>query len=275
MVTPVSALDPTVRHWWALFDQAPAALGTVERWESGPAVFTDTQPGSIEEFHPNPTLELCLAGTIRVEKPDRRCDLGPGQALLIQPVVWHRVAPIRADALRFALGVIPEGMNLYFQARDRTWSGTVPARTCQPLLDAAVAAADPVQRRRLVADLLRALAAEPVELFHYPHALWRMVEQIWTRARLGVTVDELLAASGLSRTHAYRLFTRGYGMPPKAALTVYRLQLAEGLLALGLPVGEVARRAGFPHPDALRRAWRARGGTTPARQRALPPPAPS
>ena len=44
----------------------------------------------------------------------------------------------------------------------------------------------------------------------------------------------------------------------KAALTACRLQLAEGLLAAGLGVGEAAVRSGFPHPDALRRAWRGR-----------------
>lgn len=251
-----SALEPEIRRWWSLLDQAPQSLTGVERWTAGPAAFLDAHPGCIEEFHPTPTLELCLTGALRIEKPNQRCDLNPGQGLIIPPVVWHRVAPIRAGSLRFSIGFIPQGTLVLFHSAERQWSGLASIQPCRRLMNATLAPLPGEARRQAVARLLRALLAESVELFDYPPALWQMVRLIWTRARLGLTVEEMLAASGLSRTHAYRLFTRGYGAPPKAAITAYRLQLVEGLLASGLGVGEAARRAGFPHPDALRRAKR-------------------
>ena len=256
---------PHVRRWWGLLDDLAERLGTVHRWVRGPGVFEVNEAGSLEEFHPNPTLEICLAGTLRLEKPDDRVDLRSGDALLISQGVWHRLAPVRAGSLRFSQGFLPRCSCLSFHDPDRQWCGRVAIQPSRRLMEAALAEPDAQARRGLVRDLLANLGREPVEeqLFN-SQALWRMVELMWLRCRLGLTVDEMLAASGLSRTHAYRLFTAGYGVPPKAALELTRLQVAEGLLATGVPVAETAARCGFPSADTFRRAWRRRHGCAPS-----------
>ena len=45
-----------------------------------------------------------------------------------------------------------------------------------------------------------------------------MLHRMWSGLHRGVGVDDLVAASGLSRAQAYRVFAAGYGVAPKAAL---------------------------------------------------------
>lgn len=268
-------MDPVIRRWWSRIDSLPGRLGAVHRWERGPGIFAAAEVGCLEEFHNVPTAEICLDGSLRLEKPDARVDLQAGDALLIAAGVWHRLQPLRPGALRCALGFLPGRTLVFLQAPDRVWSGLAAIQPCQRLLAAALAEAGAAARRDRLRLLLTNLADEPVaESVFDSQAQWRMVTLLWARARLGLTVDELLAASGLSRTHAYRLFTAGYGMPPKAALEATRLQLAASLLADGAAVREVAERCGFPSADTFRRAWRRRHGRPPGAGRDADRPSP-
>lgn len=261
-------LPAHVRRWWGRVDTVADRIGTAHRWLHGPANFDTTEAGVEEEFHPDPSLELCLDGILRVEKPDGRVDLQPGDALLIAPGVWHRTAPMRPGSVRFEVGFMPRYARVYFQSADDTWCGRFAAQPSLDLITAAVAADDPEGRRVLVARLVATIANEPVtHLLFNSFAQWKMVQALWTRIRLGLTVDEMIAASGMSRTHAYRLFLAGYGLTPKRAIEAARLRLAGQLLAGGTPVAGIARRCGFPSADTFRRAWKRRHGRPPRASR--------
>lgn len=268
-------MDAVVRQWWRLVDGLAGRLGRVHRWSSGPGAFRAAYAGHLEEFHAVPTIEVCLAGTLRLEKPDACLDLQAGDLLLIAPGVWHRAAPMQPGSLRFAQGFLPTCAELLFQAADREWKGRLADEPSRRLMTAACAAGDGAALRTRVLALLRNLAQEPCEerVFDSP-ALARMVERLWSRTHLGLGVPELLEASGLSRTHAYRLFTREYGQTPKAAIDAIRFALAASLLGTGVGVGETARRCGFPGVDTFRRAWRRRHGSPPGSARGQGTPVP-
>jgi transcriptional regulator GlxA family with amidase domain len=105
-------------------------------------------------------------------------------------------------------------------------------------------------------------------------AMRAMVHRLWSGIHTGVTVADLVAASGLSRAQAYRLFRAGYGVPPKEALMQSRLWLAGSLLEAGLPLAEVAARSGFSSVATCSRAWKRAHGQAPRAfsQRRQPPP---
>lgn len=259
-----------IRRWWARVEALAARPGAIHAWQHGPASFASSQAGVLEEFHPEASVEFCLAGAIRIEKPDVRVDLQPGDALLIAPGVWHRMAPLRAGAVRLELGFMPSHARVYFQSAEDTWCGRLANEPCRALTGAALAG-DAQQRRAAVARILDAIIQAPIEhLLFDSLAQWRMVHLLWTRTRSGLTVEEMLAASGLSRTHAYRQFLAGYGLTPKRAIESTRVRLAEQLLATGAPVAEVAAQCGFPSADTFRRAWRRHHGGPPRRQPAPP-----
>ena len=131
-------------------------------------------------------------------------------------------------------------------------------RTREPshrLCRLALTAADPQPRRQHLRALLAQVLAEQVADQGAVHPAVRlMVKRLWSGLHCGVTVDDLVRASGLSRSQAYRVFTVSYGASPKAALEGARVELAESLAATGLTTTEVARRSGFSSLRALARA---------------------
>jgi AraC-type DNA-binding domain-containing proteins len=77
-----------------------------------------------------------------------------------------------------------------------------------------------------------------------------------------VSLEELVALSGLSKFHLIRSFKTKLGLSPHAYQTQHRVFLAKQLLRT-LPATEVAQRCGFFDQSHLNRAFRMLVGTTP------------
>ena len=257
-------MDARERRWWHLLDTLPARLGRVERW-------TDVglpPPGADFGFHAVPTLVVCLEGVLRMTRPGGRLDLVAGEALLVAAGVWHQHEPLRAGATVFAQGFLPTVSDVRLGDAGRAWTGRLPLQPSRRLIEAALASGDAQRRRTLLAELIAQVLAESAEALDVgAEPVQRMVHCLWHRLHLGVGVDDLVRASGLSRSRAYAAFVRGYGVTPKAAIAEARLSLAASLLAAGLPVAEVARRCGYPSADTFARCWRREHGAAPSRGR--------
>lgn len=246
-------MDPTQRRWWRLLDELPSRLGTVHRWTG----FDPLPDGGMGGLHATPTAVTCLAGVVRVRRREVSLDLQPGEALLIAGGVWHQHEALRPGALVFAQGFLPTCSDVLLRETARGWSGRLPGQPSRNLMEAALAEAAPAERHRLFGELVAQVLAESVTDLAFAHpGLRRMVDRLWSGLHRGVTVAQVLAASGLSRAQAYRLFTSGYGLPPKRALEQSRLWLAGSLLAAGRTRSEAARDSGFSSPDRMRLAMR-------------------
>lgn len=95
-------------------------------------------------------------------------------------------------------------------------------------------------------------------------AIQLAMEHIRQRLDENVTLDDLVAVSGLSRFHLLRCFAARAGMPPHAYQIRLRVARAMRLLRGGLPVGEVASLVGFADQSHFtrhfRRIWRVTPG---------------
>lgn len=249
--------------WHAMLQRAAAAPGRVEAWtDSRP--YTATGPGHL---HPNPTMVVCLEGVMRVERAGRRLDLHPGDCLAIAAGIRHTHEAARAGSVHLGQGFLPRWSDVVVERAGERWFGRLPRQPGAGLV-AAILAAPPDRARNAAAAWLRQLAAEPpVHSDYRQPVLWPMVELMWRRSLSGLTVDALVRASGASRTVAYEVFRRWYGLPPREAILGNRLTMAEALLAQGVPVAEVARRCGFTNPDTFTRCWRKAHGAAPRRWR--------
>ena len=257
-------MDPATRRWWLLLDQLPQRLGAVAVWRDS----TAWPPIGDGHMHPNPTAVICLSGVLRISRPGQVQDLQAGEGLLIAPGIWHHHESPRAGAISFGQGFLPAWSDVILRDHERTWSGKLPSQPSRRLFNAAFASDDPAERCRLVADLVRQVLNESVTDLTWDHpALGRMVHALWRSLHLGVTTDDLVRASGLGRTRAYDLFTRGYGVTPKEGIAISRLWLAESLLRSGLPVADVAERCGYASADTFARCWRREHGVPPSRSR--------
>jgi AraC-like DNA-binding protein len=257
-------MDPLFRRWWRLIDDLPGQLTRVHRWRDGaaPPLLGDGH------LHVTPTSVTCVEGVVRIVAPDRSIDLRPGEALLIAAGVWHRHEPLRAGSLWFGQGFLPACSDVLIGDQRREWRGRLPSQPSRRLMEKALAAQDDALRRERFIELVKQVLSESVDDLPFANpALQRMIARLWSNLHRGVTVDALVRASGLSRAQAYRMFTEGYGVAPKIAITTGRLWLAEGLLASGLSMAEVADRCGFPNPATFTRAWKRAYGAPPSRSR--------
>jgi AraC-like DNA-binding protein len=256
-------MDPVQRQWWRLLDDLPRQQLRVHRWLAEPAA----EPGgslAADTIHPNPTAVVCLAGVVRLTRPGATLDLQPGEALLIAAGVWHEHHPLRPGAVCFGQGFLPAWSDVRLADHRRSWAGKLPSEPSRQLLASALDCPDSGERAARFSELIRQVLAESVsdQVFATP-ALQRMVQRLWSGLHHGLTTAELLRASGLSRAQAYRLFTAGYGVPPKEAIARTRLWLAESLLESDLPIAAIATRCGYPSAGTFTRAWRRAHGRPP------------
>lgn len=248
-------MDPAQRRWWRLLDDLPATLGRVERWLDADPPPADGRDG--DHLHAVPTLVVCLAGVTRHLRPGGRADLHPGEALLIAPGIWHRHERPRAGSAFFAQGFLATDSDVVLGDHAASVRGRLPREPGRRLIGLALAEDDDALRRRRCADLIRQVLAETVaDPAPAPPALRRMLHRMWSGLHTGVGVADLVAASGLSRAQAYRVFAAGYGVPPKEALQLARLELADGLRTRGLGPAEIAAHCGFPSRATYARARR-------------------
>lgn len=256
-----TGLTPDERRWWRLLDDLPQRLGRVHRWR-------ERQPPPASEdgghLHANPTTVVCLAGVVRITAPRLRLDLAAGEALVIAPGVWHRHAPLRSGAVWFGQGFLAAWSDVILGDGERCWTGQVPSQPSRRLCEQALGEDDDARRQQRFGELLAQVLTESVahQAFAHP-ALRAMLARMWSGLHRGVTVDDVLRASSLSRAQAYRVFAAGYGVPPKEALETARVWLAAELLAGGSSIAETAVRCGFASPGTFARAWKRAHGAAP------------
>ena len=78
-----------------------------------------------------------------------------------------------------------------------------------------------------------------------------------------VSLETLAAHSGISPFHLVRLFRAQTGMPPHLYLTHIRIMRAKALLALGIPITQVALAVGFVDQSHLTRRFKRIVGVPP------------
>lgn len=225
-----------------------------------------------------------LAGAGLLEQGGERLTLGEGEALLMdcripqsyctapgQPC-WHHywvhfdgpgvkaLAPLlspdgRLTAVRVPARVVEEPL--------QTILDELPKETTESVLAVGLAIhtllTETARLRLSVADAdagsSRALVARSVEYIrrHYAEPL---------------TVEDLLAETPVSRSYFMRLFRQYMGVAPYGYLLSYRITRAKELLVLtDLPVGEIARRAGFGSESNFSYRFSAMTGQSPLQYR--------
>jgi AraC-like DNA-binding protein len=257
-------MDPIFRRWWRLIDDLPGKVTQVTLWNDGPSPPL-TGDGHL---HVTPTSVVCLDGVVRIVAPGKSLDLQPGHVLIIGAGVWHRHEALRRGSIWFGQGFLPACSDVLIGDQDREWRGRLPSEPSRRLMDATMTASNDHMRCASFAELVKQILSESVDDLPFTNpALQRMIARLWSNLHRGVTVEDLIHASALSRAQAYRIFTEGYGVPPKDAIATARLWLAQGLLNNGLSVAAVADRCGFPSADTFARSWKRTYGSPPSKER--------
>ena len=260
IIIQIVGMDPELRHWWRLLEDFPSRIRHVYRWTT-----PHRRPASTGTFHAVPTLIACLQGVVRMQVSDGpTLDLNAGDVLVIAGGVWHEHADLRPGSIWFGQGFMAAWSDVALGTAQRKWIGKLPTDPSRSLMEATLTATDEPAARRMVAGLVGQVLTESVTALDWERPeLVAMIDTLWRRCHLGVTVEDLVRASGLRRAQAYAVFTKGFGVTPKEAIATARLWLAGSYLAAGMGVGEAARLAGYPSADTFGRCWRREHGSSP------------
>lgn len=257
-------MNPNIRRWWRLLDEAPNHLTQVTAWDSSPPPPLNGDG----HCHFAPTSVVCLEGVVRIVSLNRMVDLFPGQALIIGAGVWHRHETLRHGSVWFGQGFLPAFSDVVMGDNEGEWRGRLPSNPSRQLMDGALSAVGDDSRRDVFIEVMQQVLSETVDDLPCTNpGLQRMIARLTSNLHRGVTVADLVRASGMSRAQAYRIFTDGYGVPIKDAIETARLWLAEALLTNGLSITAVAERSGWSNPDTFARAWKRQHGAPPSEVR--------
>ncbi|MCB1347603.1 MAG: AraC family transcriptional regulator [Maritimibacter sp.] len=109
----------------------------------------------------------------------------------------------------------------------------------------------------------------------YEKRLLRVLDHVYANLDGDLSLDTLADVAALSRFHFHRVFTAMTGETVAAFIRRVRLYRAvTELLETDAPLGEVAKKCGYPNPKSFARAFRDAFGETPDgfRKRGLPRP---
>jgi AraC-like DNA-binding protein len=95
------------------------------------------------------------------------------------------------------------------------------------------------------------------------HSVQRVRDYLEGNFTQNIPLDTLAEQARLSPYHLLRVFRAEVGLPPHAYLTQVRVRHAKRLLALGLPIAEVAAQSGFSDQSHLTRHFKRQVGVTP------------
>ena len=97
------------------------------------------------------------------------------------------------------------------------------------------------------------------------HAVARIKRYLLEKFAESVSLDELVALSGLSRFHLVRIFAKYVGMTPHAFQIKVRINAARELLKAGVSPVNVSTDIGFSDQSHFTRHFKRAWGTTPSR----------
>lgn len=119
----------------------------------------------------------------------------------------------------------------------------------------------------LLSRLIQHYAPESLSCSSFARArpeVLRAREYLHTHATENVSLYELARIAGLSPFHFTRAFRKEFGLPPHRYLVQLRIDLARRLLALDVPISQIATDAGFYDQSHFGWHFKRLVGVTPA-----------
>ena len=274
-----------------------ASLGTLTFHEMAYSMFGEGEATIHAPKMANIYLcEINLAGEMAVGRETATMPFRPGEIYMINAntphaKIWRtdgrqmmiKIHQTDMEAALERLIGMPAGQPLRFEAAPQKISGAADTlRNMIDLLgrdlenpDSLFAGLDGAAVARMVVDLmLKALPNNYSHLLANPSPIVRprqvrfAAEYIHANATNRIRLDDLVAASGVSKRSLHAGFRRYYGVPPMIYLRNVRLDLARlklsGAGGGGATVTDIALDCGFTHLSKFARAYSERFGELPS-----------
>jgi AraC-like DNA-binding protein len=233
-------------------------------------------------YHDGLMISLIDDGAQRVLYRGRTHLAGAGRVVAIAPGEVHGTRPACDIGWRYRVFTVPHtlisrlsGTHDHGQAFDVVINDPVLAARLSTAHAAFRLPSTTLEREELLLSALDRFLVCHVQPaprtgrdFRDEHAVRRAMEYLSEHRARNVALTELADAIGLDGFHLTRTFTRAVGMPPHAYHLQQRLRTAQGRLAAGDNVTDVAQALGFADQAHLTRLFKRLMGVTPGQYRA-------
>lgn len=201
--------------------------------------------------------------------------VGEGDMITIDPGLAHSNCTLGAETLRYRVFYLPTDLvtaymgrsNVRFEAPSRR-DAAGAARLLELHRWFELGTGDRLEQESAVAEIVDIAfdaADQPGPETRLPEAVRRARHYIDEHYRESFGLDELADASGASKFHLARSFTRAHGLSPLAYRTQRRIQAARRLVLAGTPLADIASDLGFSDQSHLTRQFQSIVGISPAR----------
>ncbi|MFJ4455856.1 AraC family transcriptional regulator [Pseudomonas sp. NPDC089392] len=223
--------------------------------------------------HESFSIGVITGGRSTYLNGDQRIEVGAGTTVLMNPGVVHTCNPIAGEPWSYLMLFVdmPWLQAQGFALPTLTWSASPTLyqrllRAFADLFDAGV----PDRESRLAA-LFEALPGmlDGNAGMHGEGNPRLDVAAAFIRAHRSdpLSLEDICAACGLSRSYLIRAFRHRFGLTPHGYLLDQRVQLARAQLRQGRAIAEVAQEAGFADQAHLQRAFKQHLAATPGHYR--------
>ncbi|MFK0092098.1 helix-turn-helix domain-containing protein [Pseudomonas sp. NPDC090592] len=204
---------------------------------------------------------------------DLRIEVSAGTTVLMNPGMVHACNPIDGEPWSYLMLFVdlPWLQAQGFHLPTQTWSAS-PAlyqrllRTFADLFDASVADREG-RLAALFCSLPGLLGADACVNDQGNPRLEAAAAFMRAHRSDPLSLEDICAACGLSRSYLIRAFRQRFGLTPHGYLLDQRVQLARAQLRQGRPIAEVAQEAGFADQAHLQRAFKQHLAATPGHYR--------
>ena len=212
------------------------------------------------EMHHVPTSVVCLQGQARLYiERDQALTLEAGEAVVIAPGVFHQHDKIAKNCFVMLQGLTPKASDFHLRSSDTSFYGYIPLERAQDVFHRIIQESER-HALRWIEDMRkvcgRILNEHVAASNAVPQQFSRMFHYFVRFAYEGITVEDVINVSNLSRSRAYALWTKYYGTPLRQAICQQRLYLAKLLLSnTGMDVRSISERCGFHSRQQMTRLF--------------------
>lgn len=223
--------------------------------------------------HESFSIGVITGGRSTYLSGEHQREVGAGTTVLMNPGVVHTCNPLAGQGWSYLMLFVdmPWLQARGFNLPGQTWSDSAPLYSRMLQMFADLFDGGIPDRQARLADFFAELPSylrpshrpDPVE---HPQ-LDAAAAFIRAHRTDPLVLEDICAASGLSRAYLIRAFRQRFGLTPHCYLLDQHVQHARALLRGGLPIAEVALASGFADQAHLQRAFKRHLATTPGHYR--------
>lgn len=215
--------------------------------------------------HSIPTIMLAIDLHLRIKiGPDKHLDLQPRETVCIRAGALHEHLESRHLGMFYGQGFMETYCDFRLVDRDTVYRGAVDREPLWGLFHEVMNERSDEKRKALFIDYMNAIDLDTLTNARVQHpAALKMHEFIRLNAHRDISIQDIIASSGLADAQAFSVYKQAFNLSPLHHLLKRRVSMAQAYLRSGLSRDEVIQKSGFDSGRQMNRAFHRFVGMSP------------